>query len=237
MNFADRAELCPPDGLTPEAAIALQERWRSRVVARDRFEVLDRIAGIDVGYSKDGSRMQAAVVVLDRASLEPLDTAIAAGVPNFPYTPGLLSFREVPLVVAALEKLTVLPEAIVCDGQGLAHPRRFGLACHLGVLLDVPAIGVAKSHYVGEYETVGRDRGSWEPLQDRAIGGNSEDETIGAVVRTQADVKPVYVSIGHRFGLETAIELAIELAPRYRLPETTRQADRLSRQFYTKPGK
>lgn len=226
MNFADRTELCSPRTLTPEEAIALQDRWRSRVIAEDQehSEPFNRIAGIDVGYSKDGGTMQAAIVVLHRPDLRVIESAIATGTPHFPYTPGLLSFREVPIVVAALEKLTIVPDLLVCDGQGLAHPRRFGLACHLGVLTDRPAIGIAKSHYIGDHATLGLERGAWQPLVDQG-------EIIGAIVRTQTQIKPVYVSIGHRLSLDTAITLTLELAPCYRLPETTRQADRRSRQF------
>lgn len=230
MNFADRAELCPPHALTPDEAIALQDRWRSRVITDDQFAAanLKHIAGIDVGYTKDGTMMQAAIVVLDRPSLTVLDSAIATGSPSFPYTPGLLSFREVPIIVAALAKLTMTPDLLVCDGQGFAHPRRFGLACHLGVLTDIPVIGIAKSHYIGDHAPLEMNRGAWQPLVDQG-------ETIGAIVRTQTQVKPVYVSIGHRISLDTAIALALELSPRYRLPETTRQADHRSRQFSTHP--
>lgn len=226
MNFADRAELCPSSSLTPEAAIALQNRWRSQVLPEDQFDAkcLTRIAGVDVGYSKDEATMQAAIAVLDRASLSVIDVAIATGSPTFPYTPGLLSFREVPIIIAALQKLTTPPDFMVCDGQGFAHPRRFGLACHLGVLTHIPTIGVAKSHYLGTHDPLAADRGAWQPLIDQG-------EAIGAIVRTQTNVKPVYVSIGHRVSLATAIAITLELSPRFRLPETTRQADARSRQW------
>ena len=135
--------------------------------------------------------------------------------------PGLLSFREVPALLAALEALDQMPDLLLCDGQGLAHPRRFGLACHLGVLSGLPSIGVAKSRLIGEHAEPGLEKGSWVPLLD-------DGETIGAVLRTRHGVRPLYISIGHRVALETAIAYVLACTPRYRLPETTRLADRLA---------
>ncbi len=141
---------------------------------------------------------------------------------RFPYVPGYLSFREIPAVLAVLERLTVRPDVILCDGQGIAHPRRCGLASHLGVVSGLPTIGVAKSRLVGDHDEPGLNRGDWVPLMDKG-------EIIGAVLRTRTGVKPIYVSIGHRVGLETAIRLVLACTPRFRLPETTRAADRLSK--------
>lgn len=178
------------------------------------------MAGLDVAY--DGDRLAAAVVVLDLADLSVRDTAVVSGRPAFPYIPGLFAFREIPALLAALEKLTVRPEVLVCDGQGLAHPRRFGLASHLGVLTGLPAFGVGKTLLVGEYEPVGDERGARSPLIDAG-------ETVGAVLRTQTGVKPVFVSAGHRIDLDASCQLTLRLATRYRLPETTRAADRACR--------
>jgi deoxyribonuclease V len=141
---------------------------------------------------------------------------------RFPYVPGYLSFREIPAVLAVLERLSVRPDLVLCDGQGIAHPRRFGLASHIGVLTGLPTVGVAKSRLVGTHGEPGRERGDWVPLMDK-------DEIIGAVLRTRAGVKPIYVSIGHRVALETAIAFVLACTTRYRLPETTRAADRLSK--------
>ncbi len=148
------------------------------------------------------------------------------GVPAFPYVPGLFAFREVPALLAALDKLTVRPDVLVCDGHGLAHPRRFGLASHLGVLTGLPAFGVGKTRLLGDWAPVGPRRGDRSPLIDAG-------ETVGAVLRTQDGVKPVFVSAGHRMDLAGACDLTLALTPRYRLPETTRAADRACRDRIT----
>lgn len=137
---------------------------------------------------------------------------------QFPYVPGLLSFREIPAALEALKGIQIMPDVLICDGQGLAHPRRFGVACHLGVLTGLPTIGVAKTRLIGAHDPVPDERGAWVPLMDG-------DETIGAVLRTRQGVKPVYVSIGHRVDLPFAIRLVMDCTTRYRLPETTRWAD------------
>lgn len=206
---------------TPAEAIAVQEELRSIVDDTDVDRAPRSVAGLDVAY--DGDRLAAAVVVLDWETLAEVDRAVVLGETTFPYVPGLFSFREVPGLLQALSKLTTTPDLLVCDGQGLAHPRRFGLACHLGVLTGVPAIGAAKTAFVGTYAQPGAARGS---VADLIV----DNQVVGAVVRTQDGVKPVYVSIGHRVSLDTAVEHVLHLAPRYRLPETTRAADRLCRQ-------
>ncbi|GAA1602699.1 deoxyribonuclease V [Actinoplanes couchii] len=200
----------------------MQDELRSRVIDEPGPEAPATVAGLDVAYSPDDTRLAAAVVVLNTADLSIADTAVVRGVPAFPYVPGLFAFREVPALMDALERLTVRPEVLICDGHGLAHPRRFGLAAHLGVLTDLPSFGVGKTRLVGDWEPVGEPRGARSALID---GG----ETIGAVLRTQSGVKPVFVSTGHRIGLDRACELTLRLAPRYRLPETTRAADRACR--------
>lgn len=179
------------------------------------------MAGIDVGFEQGGRLARAAVAVLGYPGLDPVDSAVARLPTRFPYVPGLLSFRELPAVLAAIEGLQVKPDVYLCDGQGLAHPRRFGIACHLGVLLDAPSIGVAKTRLIGSHADPPPEKGGWTSLMD----GN---EVIGAVLRTRAGVRPVYVSIGHRVCLDTAIHLVLACTKRYRLPETTRLAHRLA---------
>lgn len=164
----------------------------------------------------------AAVVVLDSATLEPVEQAVAHGRAAFPYVPGLFAFRELPTLIEALERLTVTPDLLVCDGYGLAHPRGFGLACHLGVLTGLLALGVAKTPFVGTHEVPGRERGSWTPIIH-------EGRTVGRALRTRTDTKPVYASQGHRITLDTATSQTLHLTPRYRLPDPIRHADHLAR--------
>lgn len=217
-----------PWDLTPKEAMALQTRLRHRVVAEDRFGEVRTVAGLDVGYDRSDlghdqrqRHLRAAVAVLTYPELQPVEEATAEGPAAFPYVPGLLSFREIPPLLEALDRLRRLPDLLLCDGQGYAHPRRFGLACHLGVVVDRPAVGVAKSRFIGEHPEPPAERGAWVPLTD---GG----EVIGAVLRTRSRVKPVYLSIGHRVSLETAIAFTLATAPRYRLPEPLRRAHRLA---------
>lgn len=198
-------------------ARALQERLRARVEARDRIGRVRRVAGADVSYDRGSPILYAALVVLDAESLEVLETASVRAPARFPYVPGYLSFREIPPLLDAFDRLERRPDLLVADGHGFAHPRRFGLACHLGVYLDLPTIGCAKSLLVGSCREPADRRGAWTALRD---GG----ETIGQAVRTRPGVKPVYASVGHRVSLATARRWILRLAPRYRLPETTRAA-------------
>ena len=210
-----------PWNVTPKEARAIQERLRGEVASQDRYDPVERVMGVDVGFEDGGARTRAAVVVLELRSLRPLEQAFASVPTTFPYVPGLLSFREIPAILEAYAKLRDPPQLVVCDGQGIAHPRRFGLASHLGLLLDLPTIGVAKTRLLGEHGEVPDHRGAWVPLRH-------DGETIGAVVRTRIGVKPVYVSIGHRVSLPSAVAFTLACAPKYRLPETTRLADRLA---------
>ncbi len=178
------------------------------------------IAGLDVSIR--GSVAQVAIVVLDAATLAVVDDAVLRMPVPFPYVPGLLSFREIPAILPALETLGALPDVLMLDGQGMAHPRRMGLATHLGILLDRPAFGVAKSILVGTYEGLGDEKGATAPLVHRG-------EQVGAAVRTRAGVSPVYVSAGHRITLGEAVALTLQTSGRYRIPEPTRQAHLLSR--------
>ena len=206
---------------TIEEAIAIQEQLRSEVITENQLETVRYVAGVDVGYDNMDAVSQAAVTVLSFPDLQLQQQAVVRCPTAFPYIPGFLSFREVPAVLDALEKISPMPDLILCDGQGIAHPRRFGLACHLGVLTGIATIGVAKNRFIGEHSEVGLDRGSWQPLQD---GG----QTVGAALRTQTGVKPIYVSIGHKVSLISAIEYVLRCALKYRLPETTRLADQLT---------
>ncbi len=211
-----------PWNLTPSEAIALQRGLAGRVETADRLpDEIHSGAGVDVGYEEGGRITRAAVAVLRFPDLEPLHSAIARRPTEFPYVPGLLSFRELPALLEALQQLTELPDVILCDGQGRAHPRRFGIACHLGVLLDRPTLGVGKTRLIGSHAEPGPEKGDWAALLD---GG----EVIGAVLRTRPGVKPLYISGGHRVSLETAIALTLACTRRYRLPETTRAAHRLA---------
>lgn len=217
-----------PWDLAPKEAMALQSRLATEIVLRDQLGPVRHIAGVDVGFEDNGATTRAAVAVLAFPSLQ-LETSVIARKPTcFPYVPGLLSFREVPAVLAAMEQLDVLPDLLLCDGQGSAHPRRLGIASHLGLLLDVPSIGVAKTRLVGKHDEVPDKRGAWVPLRD-------VNETIGAVLRTRQGVKPLYVSPGHRIGLESAIAWVMACLTRYRLPETTRWAHRLASEKQKNP--
>jgi deoxyribonuclease V len=204
---------------TLSEATRIQQELRGRVVLHDDFGQIRTVAGIDAGY--DGDLARAVVVVLAFPSLEPLDYAIAWRPAPLPYIPGFLSFREGPAVMAALRDVRVQPDLIICDGQGIAHPRRLGIASHIGVLANIPSIGCAKSRLIGQHGTVPEQRGEHVPLTDAG-------EVIGAVLRTRTGTKPVYVSVGHRVSLEQAIHLVMACTTRYRLPETTRAADGLA---------
>jgi deoxyribonuclease V len=207
---------------TLKEAQAIQESLRNQVITTDKLpETIQYVAGVDMGFLEDGTISRAAVAVLSFPDLQIVESSIAYQPTTFPYIPGFLSFREIPAVLDALEKLNTIPDIILCDGQGIAHPRRLGIASHLGLLIDLPTIGVAKSLLIGEYEELAETKGSWQPLIHKK-------ETIGAVLRTRTGVKPVYVSSGHRISLPTAIEYVFRCTPKYRLPETTRIADKLA---------
>jgi deoxyribonuclease V len=211
-----------PWDVSPDEAKQIQERLAPAVTEATLPSDVETVAGIDVSIRDDTA--QAAVAVLQLPDLEIMDRAIHRTEVPFPYVPGLLSFRETPPVLPALEQLSVTPDVLMTDSHGRAHPRRFGFACHLGVLLDHPTLGVAKSILVGEPEdALDTEKGSRVPLVD-------EGETVGAVLRTRTDVNPVYVSVGHRVTLADAVTLALDCSPRYKIPEPTRQAHRLSRE-------
>ncbi len=205
------------------SARRIQEQLRGRVSFRWRTRSVHRIAGADVSFpSRD--RALAVVVVLSYPEMERLETAVEQGPCPMPYVPGFLSFREVPVLLKAFESLTVEPDLILFDGQGVAHPRRMGLAAHAGLILDKPSIGCAKSRLFGEHEALPPSKGSFRHLTA------PDGEVVGAVLRTRAGVRPVYVSVGHRIDLDTAMRFVLSVSPRYRIPEPLRLADRLTKE-------
>ncbi len=213
--------------LTSTQAAKLQETLRVQVEPHDGFDAIHTVAGIDLGYDPSGRVARAAVVLLSFPDLLPKERCTAQRPVTFPYIPGLLAFREMPAALAAFERLQTTPDLVLCDGHGLAHPRRFGLACHLGLWLDLPTIGVAKRLLVGSHPPLDEKRGAWVPIRHEGV-------TIGAALRTRCGVRPVYVSVGHRVSLESAVALTLKCAPRYRIPEPLRQAHRLA--AHTEPN-
>jgi deoxyribonuclease V len=202
----------------------MQDRLRAKAILADDAPVDIRVvAGLDVAYAPDSDHAAAAVVLLDADSGDVVESSTAYTRVDFPYLPGLFAFREVPPLAEALRGLSTVPDLLVCDGYGLAHPRRFGLACHLGVLTGLPSIGVGKTAFIGEYPEVDAERGAWSPLTDQG-------EVIGRVLRTRTGVKPVFVSVGHRIGLDRASTQVLRLCKQFRLPETVRAADHLCRE-------
>ena len=206
-----------PWDVSPKEAVAIQRRLATQVVREGDPKQVRRIAGVDIALDKARGQGIGAVVVLSYPALKPVEVAVEEAPLTFPYVPGLLSFREVPVLRAALARIAGPIDLLLVDGQGLAHPRRFGLACHLGLLLDVPAIGCAKSRLVGEHTTPDETVGSRSELSDR-------EEVIGSVLRTRAKVKPLFVSTGHRIGLAEAETWVLRCGGGYRLPEPTRLA-------------
>lgn len=205
-----------------EAAIALQKQLRAQVITTDQLpDSIRTVAGVDAGFEEEGTVTRAAAVVLTFPDLVPIDEVLVRCPTTFPYVPGLLSFREVPAVLDALAALKTDPDLILVDGQGIAHPRRLGIASHLGLLIDHPTIGVAKSRLIGTHDPVPSEKGAWVPLMDKG-------DRIGAVLRSRTGVNPLYISPGHRISLQTALDYVLRCTTRYRLPETTRLADRLS---------
>lgn len=211
--------------VTPREAAKIQEELRAKVIRRGRVSSPKLVAGADCAFDKAANRIYVAVVVLSFPSLEPVETVTLSDRIRFPYVPGLLSFRETPALLRAFAKLRHEPDVLFVDGQGLAHPRAAGIACHLGVLLDRPTIGCAKSLLIGAYQEPPRLRGGVAYLYDK------EGRVIGAVVRTRDRVQPVFISIGHRIGLARAIELTLACGKDCRVPEPTRLADILAEQI------
>lgn len=199
----------------------IQQVLANKVIIEDRFTPPALVAGVDVGFEDNGRITRAAIAILSFPALNLIDKSIARTRTTFPYVPGYLSFRELPAVLAALDKIQIHPDMFLCDGQGIAHPRRFGIACHLGLLTDTPSIGVAKSRLLGEYTEPGAHKGDWEYL-------HHEDDNIGVVLRTRSNVKPLFVSPGHRISISGAKDMVMACVTRFRLPETTRHAHKLA---------
>lgn len=214
-------ELFHPWQVSPAHACIIQAELAAEVEREDRFGPVNLVAGVDIGFEDNGHITRAALVVLSFPELELIERVIVRQPTNYPYVPGLLSFREIPALLQALDRLHNHPDVILCDGQGIAHPRRLGLASHLGLLIDHPTIGVAKQRLIGLYDDPPQRRGAWKPLRYR-------NEILGAALRSRPDAQPIFVSIGHRVSLPSAIDLVLACTPRYRLPETTRIAHRFA---------
>ncbi|MEL4893933.1 deoxyribonuclease V [Crocosphaera sp. Alani8] len=204
-----------------DEAKIIQQELVKKIIMQEKINKVNYVAGVDVAFQDNYKITKAAIAVLKFPSLELVESQTALIPTTFPYIPNFLSFREIPALLKAIEKLTIIPDIILCDGQGIAHPRRLGIASHLGILLDCPTIGVAKSLLIGKHEEVASEKGSWQPLIDKG-------ELIGAVLRSRKNVKPIYVSIGHKISLPTALDYVMACLTKYRLPETTRWADKLA---------
>jgi len=208
--------------LAPQEARKLQKTLAGRVIRENRLGTVKTVAGIDVGVRDDVAR--AAVIVLTFPGFETVARVSAVQRIQFPYIPGLLTFREGPVILNALGRLGRKPDLLIFDGQGIAHPCRLGIASHIGLIVDLPSIGCAKSRLCGEYQEPGVEHGSHVPLIDHG-------ETIGSIVRTRTGVKPVFVSIGHRIDLKTSVDYILNACKGYRLPETTRKAHRMATEW------
>jgi deoxyribonuclease V len=204
--------------VTPREAVRLQQEWRDRVETQDRYSPLQHVAGGDLAFDPVTNIAFAGVIVYRLPGLEEVERRMVRRKLRFPYVPGLLSFREGPVLLAAFARLRTEPDVILIDGHGLAHPRRFGIACHLGLLLDRPTIGCAKSILVGEAAELGVEAGSTAALVDRG-------EQVGVALRTRAAVSPIYVTIGHRVSLESAVRIVTQCVDGFRIPKPTREAD------------
>ncbi|HKF36774.1 MAG TPA: deoxyribonuclease V [Ktedonobacteraceae bacterium] len=210
--------------LQQSEAIALQRELAKRVVREDRLDEVHHVAGVDMAINEENGMARAAVVLLTYPTLEVVEQHVYEEPVRMPYIPGLLSFRETPCILGAFALLKQQPELVMVDGQGIAHPRRLGIASHLGLWLELPTIGCAKSILRGEYDraALGEEVGSWVPLIDRK-------EVIGAALRTRAHTNPMFISLGHRISLETSLRYVLACGRGYRLPEPTRLADKLSK--------
>ncbi len=208
--------------VTPKEAMEIQRDLAGRVDEQDRVDRLQFVAGVDVGFEGEGNRTaRAAVVVLEYPGLKLVEYAVARTPVTFPYIPGLLSFRELPVVLKSLTQLKIIPDVFIVDGHGRSHPRRMGIACHLGVLMDLPTIGCAKSILYGKADEPADRVGAQSPVRD-------DTDLLGAAVRTRKGVRPIYVSIGHRVSLDRAVDIVLQCCKGYRLPETTRYAHRVA---------
>lgn len=225
MNLINPPNLVINNRFNTQQAIHYQNEWSSLIRTEDIKTKIKTIAGLDIAYNVKNNQAFAIAVVIDAESFAVLEVTKATSPVEIPYRSGFLSFRELPSLAQAIDKLTIKPDLIVCDGQGMAHPRRFGLACHLGLAYDIPTIGCGKSKLYGSHEHPGKNRGDFSYLYD------NKENIIGCVLRTRAQVNPVYISIGHKITLTAAREWILKLSPKYRIPETTRLADRLADEY------
>lgn len=205
-------------------AVAIQNDLRKRIIFTNHVKKLEFVAGADVSYNRKDPTLFGVVTLLQLPDFKEVDRGEAVLTTTFPYIPGLLTFREAPVLLEAFKKIHIQPDVILFDGQGIAHPRRMGLAAHMGLLLDTPSIGCAKSRFIGQYEPVPNEKGSLSELKDG-------EETIGVVLRTRESVKPIFVSVGHKVDLNTAVALTLQMVTKYRLPEPTRRAHFLVNQL------
>ena len=212
--------------VTTKQAISIQHKLKDKIKTFNDFDSLKKVGGVDVGFVKEKNLSCAALVIFSYPDMKILDVITCSEPISFPYIPTFLAFREVPVVLSCFEKLENIPDMLILDGQGYAHPRRMGLASHVGVLLDIPTIGCAKSRLLGEFNIPDEKKGSFSYLYDKG-------EIIGAVLRTKDDTYPVFVSIGHKVSLDTAIKLILEMAVT-RIPEPTKIADREVKKFTNK---
>src|SRR5881296_3595585 len=209
--------------LQPEAAMALQRKLAAKIIRTDQLKgEVKLVAGVDMALNEEKNMAHAAVVLLSYPQMEVLERHVYEEPIRMPYIPGLLSFREIPCILGAFALLSQQPDLVMVDGQGIAHPRYLGIASHLGLWLDLPTIGCAKSILTGHHDPLSEEAGSWVPLK-------ANKEVIGAVVRTRARVKPMIISSGHRISLETSLRFVLDCCKGYRLPEPTRLADKLSK--------
>jgi len=199
----------------------IQNDLKELVITNDQIGQIKYVAGVDVGFERNYTITKAAIVVLSYPDLEVVESSFSKIPTQFPYIPGLLSFREIPAILHSYEKLKTQPDVLLCDGQGLAHPRRFGIACHIGLIKDIPSIGVAKKLLIGKHDDVPDEKGKFVNLTDNK-------EIIGAVLRSRAGVKPIFISQGHKISLKTSLKIVNNCITKYRLPETTRLAHNLA---------
>jgi deoxyribonuclease V len=218
-----KSKCCHNWDVTPKEALEIQNKLQKKLSRKAVFKKIEKIGGVDVSYAKRTNALKAAIVILSFPSLEVIETVEKKGRCKFPYVPGLLTFREGPIMLDAFEKLKELPDVLLFDGQGIAHPRRMGIAAHMGILLDLPTIGCAKSLLCGEFVEPKKGKGSRSFILDK-------EEIIGVALRTRANVKPLFVSPGHKIDLKTSVEIVLASSPYFRIPLPLRCAHSLSRQ-------
>ena len=200
-------------------ALEFQRELSKKVIIKKELKELRTVAGADLSILKNEKKLICGIILFSYPDLTEIERVYTVSDEKFPYIPGLLAFREGPAIIETFKKLGQRPDLLIIDGQGIAHPRGFGIACHVGVLLDIPAMGIAKKRLYGKYAEPGEKRGSWSPLLSK------EGDVIGSVLRTRDNTKPVFVSPGHKIDTESAREIALVCARGYRIPEPTRRAD------------